>query len=306
VTRWNWTRTLAPAAAGLAFAAMTAGGLHASGDRPPHSGAAPGMIPWKAVAASGRVEAREPGIDPEEWQPVRRGDTVGVRSMVRTAKRSRATLARHGDVILVDPESEVLLPAGEGKPDSRIRHRSGRALYRFEPRTHGGTEVVTPYLVAGVKGTVFSVIVESGFSSVGVVEGQVEVRCIATGETADLYPGDMAVLEDPEGRLELYREGRRESQVASLEEPSRSARRARRETNRLIERAAEDTLLSTSLEREVWARFDRFDWVKRRERRLEQPDTPDDRMEEDKQVLTAEEEARSNARPGKTDLKSGT
>lgn len=302
MTRSTWLRTLMVAAAGIGLAAMTAGGIGASDDPARRAE----VLPWKAVAASGRVEARDAGLDPEEWQQVRRGDSVVVQSMVRTAKRSRATLARQGDVILVDPESEVRLPGGEGRLDSRIRHRTGRALYRFEPRTVGGAEVVTPWLVAGVKGTVFSVIVESDFTSVSVVEGQVEVRTVAGGETIDLYPGEMAVLEEAEGRLELFREGRRETQVASMAEPSRKARRAQRDTNRLIDRAAEDTTLSNSLEREVWAKFDRFDWVQRREKRLERLDDLDKRMEEDKQVLTAEEDSRTSTKPSKTDLKSGT
>lgn len=253
---------------------------------------------WKAVAASGKVEARGADMTLDEWQRVSRGDTVKARSHVRTFKRSRATLTRSGDVILVDAESQVLLPGVGAHQGSRIRQESGSILYQIESRANDRVEVLTPYLVAGVKGTVFGVIVGDQFASVSVVEGHVEVRSLATGETVDLFAGDMTVLEEPKGRLEVFREGRRESALSGEDRPSRSAKRSLRETRRLIERGANDDMFSPIAESSLWMVFERDDWFKEQDGSLTRRDRLDAMMEEDRQDLRNEDDRSTSPKTG--------
>ncbi len=253
---------------------------------------------WKAVAASGRVEALGADTTGDEWQRVRRGDAVAARSQVRTFKRSRATFTRSGDVVLVDAESRVLLPGGGAHEGSRIRQESGSVLYQIEGRAGDRIEVLTPYLVAGVKGTVFGVIVREQFASVSVVEGHVEVRSLATGERVDLFTGDMTVLEGPEGRLQVYREGRRESATSQEGRLSQGAKRSLRETRRLIERAADDDILSSNREAELWMSFERADWFKEGDGTATRRDRLDAMMEEDRQDLREEDNLSTSTKTG--------
>ncbi len=226
---------------GLCTALLSlAAGSSGAGTAPGSSDVADGassMERWKAVAATGMVESRPPAAASDPWSAVRRGDFLEPESAVRTHKRSRTTLARKGDVILVDPASEIVLPAVKSGPSTVIRQGSGNALYRIEPSPDRSVSVETPWLVAGVKGTVFSVIVEPAWASVSVASGRVEVRCLATGEVADLEAGDMVVFNAEMRVMEVYRE-RREGAGEVTGEISRSAKESLDTTVDLLEEAS--------------------------------------------------------------------
>jgi hypothetical protein len=65
-------------------------------------------------------------------------------------------------------------------------------------------------LVAGVKGTQFSVIVRDDLVAVEVVEGHVEVQSLLSrDDRADLFAGDLISLRRDAGRLEVHGEDRR-------------------------------------------------------------------------------------------------
>ena len=161
--------------------------------------------PWKTIAAAGRVESLSPAPTRQDWLPVRRGSEVAPLSHVRTLQRASTTLTRQGDLILVAADSEVVLP--DRRPDGTtvVLQQTGHAIYKVAPRTGGGRfEVKTPFLVAGVKGTRFSVILEKDRAAVSVLEGVVEVRSTATGEKTDLTAGMVAVVGGALGRIETY------------------------------------------------------------------------------------------------------
>jgi len=160
--------------------------------RPEQVAATPG---WKAVAASGRVEARVDAV--LEWSPIRRGERVAVSSLVRTGPRSRATLVRGRSFVLLDPQSEVVLPASPA-PDrpSTVFQASGSVIYHVDGARQEGFRVETPYLVAGVKGTEFLVSVQGGRASVTVREGTVEVTAGRTGERHEVRAGETLLVRD--------------------------------------------------------------------------------------------------------------
>jgi len=184
---------------------------------------------WTAIAASGKVETQPAGDGDATWLPVRRGDQVAALSRIQTGGGGRATLSCGADVILVDPDSELVLPAsGTATGDVRIEQHSGSALYDLETRPSRRLEVVTPDLVAGVKGTVFSVVVGDDFVAVNVAEGNVEIRTPSGGH-ASLFAGDLGLLERRDGMLEVFRDGMIDRWPGAADDFARLSRRRLRQ-----------------------------------------------------------------------------
>lgn len=172
---------------------------------PEQPGSAKRTDPWKTVSATGRVESLAPVAGQADWIPVRRGSEMAPLSHIRTFERARTTLTRQGDIILVAAGSEVVLPDRMSDGATVVMQKTGHAIYKVAPRTGGGRfEVQTPFLVAGVKGTRFSVILEKDRAAVSVLEGVVEVRSSVSGETKDLTAGMVAVVDGKLGRVETY------------------------------------------------------------------------------------------------------
>ncbi len=174
---------------------------------------------WKAVAASGRVEARPVDTAEPDWIRVGRGDAFPAETAVRTGRRGRVTLAHRASLLIVDPSSEVFLPvsAGPAGPTEVIQN-SGTVLYEVDGKLHRGFKVVTPTLVSGVKGTVFMVTVNDRYTSVSVEQGRVEVTDLRTGEQHEVDQGQVIFRESDLRQIE----------VVELED-----RRARHEAHRL-------------------------------------------------------------------------
>jgi hypothetical protein len=165
--------------------------------------AAAGNAPWKVLAAGGRVETRLTQAAP--WRQARRGDRVAPLSRLRTLERARATLTRNGDLILVDAASEILVPETAPGEGTRVMQWSGNAIYKVAPRRPGERfEVRTPWLVAGVKGTRFSVQIRDEAAAVSVLEGVVEVTSALTGESRDLHAGEWIVVDARDNRMSMH------------------------------------------------------------------------------------------------------
>jgi hypothetical protein len=176
---------------------------------------------WKAVAASGPVQARVDGAGESAWRAVARGDELVPRTQVETGRRGRATLVRRASLLILDPESRVELPGdGYSEMESSVVQTQGSVLYQVDGRAHPHFEVVTPFLAACVKGTSFLVTVNSRYASVTVEHGAVEITNPATGSSVLLGPGDSVVRHREEAEMELVRD-------------RRGSREARREARRL-------------------------------------------------------------------------
>ncbi len=155
---------------------------------------------WKAVSSSGKVQARGPGDS--DWQKVSRGLHLEPGTLVRTGRTGRTTLTRDSSIVIVDPDSEIELDAaGNETLETTIRQNRGRVLYEVDRRQTPHFEVVTPYLVAGVKGTTFDVDVGKRSASVGVERGRVDVTN-NFGERVALEAGDSVFQDREEERME--------------------------------------------------------------------------------------------------------
>lgn len=160
--------------------------------------------PWKAVAATGAVEAFLRLSDGSEWHRVTRGDELMPRTQVRTGKNGRTTLAQKAQIVVVQPGSELELPATGATPEmAEVQQSSGSVVYKIRKEEKAHFRVRTPHLVAVVKGTAFLVEVENGRSWVTVDRGMVEVIDQVTGDSVDVRAGESVVF-DPEidGALE--------------------------------------------------------------------------------------------------------
>jgi hypothetical protein len=204
----------------------------------------PAVVPWKAVAASGPVEAWPAGEPIESWDRVRRGDDLEPRSAVRTGRRGHATLIQNASILMLDPESRVSLPLqGVATENNSVVQEYGAVVYEIDGRTHSGFRVVTPHLVAGVKGTVFVVTVTETHAAVTVREGMVEVTSQRTGELREVRAGETMLVDSEEtDDMELVsRHARRaETKGRTNREVVRLARAGDRAIDRAMNRLGDD------------------------------------------------------------------
>jgi hypothetical protein len=180
---------------------------------------------WKAVAASGKVEARPHASEQIAWRAVVRGDALQPATLVRTGRRGRVTLTRNASLLILDPHSQVELPAN-ARPgiETSVVQRSGSVLYEVDSRENPHFEVVTPYLVAGVKGTEFLVTVNDDYTSVTVERGLVEVTNSDTGEIRRVGAGESLIREHDRLEMDLIDGGERRARADVKKESRRLAR----------------------------------------------------------------------------------
>lgn len=214
----------------LSLGLLLACGLARGADRPT---AAARAAHWTAVAASGSVEAA--AATEADWRAVRRGDELAARSVLRTGSRGHATLTHSASVVIVDPNSRVELPEpGSGRNETSVVQTSGSVVYEVDRRKTPHFEVVTPHLIAGVKGTRFLVTVSEGRTSITVDHGLVEALDLDRGLVAEVGAGQSLFLDVERGRFERIdledggtREARREAKRMARMEQRDEQRRER-------------------------------------------------------------------------------
>jgi hypothetical protein len=159
-------------------------------------------VSWTAVASSGPVNAREVLAPEDDWNKVRRGDKLLPLTLIRTGRRGKATLTMEQHILIVRSNSTVQLPEiGSDDVDSQVYQETGRVTYEVDGSAFDRFEVVTPYLVAGVKGTVFTVTVTDGRATVSVEEGMVEVSSRFGDSAVELHPGQEVSVDGTESDM---------------------------------------------------------------------------------------------------------
>ncbi|MEK9946772.1 MAG: FecR domain-containing protein [Alphaproteobacteria bacterium] len=120
-----------------------------------------------------------------------------------TGTNGRALLDRDGDRIQITPNARMeLAPTATS---TTVLQRAGRAVYDIVTGGRPRFKVETPYLVAGVKGTVFSVTVTTTGASVSVSEGVVSVDPPTPSgfSAADVGAGQSAAVAVEAGSLSI-------------------------------------------------------------------------------------------------------
>ena len=148
---------------------------------------------WDVLAASGEVEWRGPDVRIGGWQAVRTADSIPDGSELRTGNDGSAIVAKGLDRIELSPNTEMVVAArASSSGQMEIDQTSGSAVYTVEKRPSGTFSVNTPYVVAVVKGTKFSVDIDAVETSVSVTEGRVGVSDRRSGDSQDVTPGQTA------------------------------------------------------------------------------------------------------------------
>ena len=123
--------------------------------------------------------------------------------MIVTGLDGRALLDRAGDRIEITPGTRLQLEPQA--TTTSVLQRAGRVIYDIVTGGKPRFDVQTPFLVAGVKGTVFSVTVTTNGASVSVSEGVVGVSPPTPGgfDGADVSAGSSAAVSVDAGSLSI-------------------------------------------------------------------------------------------------------
>lgn len=152
---------------------------------------------WVIAKVSGAAWISSPNA-PVERAAV--GMTVPDGATFSTSQNARAQLNRGAETILVSPNT-VLSPRSSTffGTSTTIQQQVGRIELEVEKRNVRHFTVKTPLLAAVVKGTHFTVSVTATSADVQVLRGLVEVSDVKTGASADIRPGQKAMIGGPEG-----------------------------------------------------------------------------------------------------------
>lgn len=149
------------------------------------------MREWVVVRAEGTVEYKR---NDSRWRTLRRGATVVPGYEIRTGPDGKILLSRGSETITIEPESMLeFLPQG-GNSVTRIFQNIGGAIFNIKERNRRHFEVLTPNIVAAVKGTEFSIRTDSNGATLSVMNGTVGVTNKHSGKSVDVSAGQFAMI----------------------------------------------------------------------------------------------------------------
>jgi hypothetical protein len=141
-------------------------------------------------AVQGEAQLRQQG----RQQRLRKGAIVLVPATVTTGHDGSADLKQGTTLVSVGPDTVLDFPAPERDVSfDRIVQSQGNAFYDVGKRESRKLRVETPYLVAVIKGTQFSVSVQNDSTSISLVEGSLEILSADGGATVNLEAGELAM-----------------------------------------------------------------------------------------------------------------
>ena len=179
------------------------------------TGDAEGTAPrWRVISVRGTAEVREGSKVWHRWSSAKPGRLMNDRAQVRTGRDGEVIISNGHDTLTLAADSTLELPApGAERGLTQVIQKRGTINYDIESRLLPGTkedrpslkevlfstqrirgrfEVVTPFLIVGVKGTNFDVDVDANGASVDVSEGVVEVDTPDGGGAVTIVAGQMA------------------------------------------------------------------------------------------------------------------
>jgi hypothetical protein len=155
------------------------------------TGAMAQALRWQVSEASGPVTIRHGASE----RAATRGAALDPGDTVTTGATGRAVLVHERDFVTLAPRSRAAVPAAEQASGfTKLLQNLGNAVYKIEKRGVPHFGVTTPYLAAVVKGTTFSVTVDTSGASLQVVEGAVEVATPDGGARDLIRPGSIATI----------------------------------------------------------------------------------------------------------------
>ena len=141
--------------------------------------------------------------------PVSASTHLTLPAQIKTGSDGMLDLQDNDSLVHIGPNSTVALPdtGPSGSLVDRYLQSAGSALYNIQSRHGRPMSVQTPYLVSVVKGTVFTVAVEEGATSVTLMEGSLDVSAPGVSQHVLLKPnqsirhgaGESSLLVSPVG-----------------------------------------------------------------------------------------------------------
>ena len=122
--------------------------------------------------------------------PVSASTHLTLPAQIKTGSDGMLDLKDNDSLVHIGPNSTVALPdtGPSGSLVDRYLQSAGSALYNIQSRHGRPMSVQTPYLVSVVKGTVFTVAVEEGATSVTLMEGALDVSAPGVSQHVLLKP----------------------------------------------------------------------------------------------------------------------
>jgi len=127
---------------------------------------------WSADKLRGIVLVQRDG----QWVHLERGDTVPDSSAIRTTNNGYVDLVRNGETISVSPSTLLQVHDRSGRPFTTVCQAFGEVTVADKHGRAAHFAVVTPFIAAVVKGTIFTVKSGRMNASVSVDRGQVGVE----------------------------------------------------------------------------------------------------------------------------------
>ncbi len=122
---------------------------------------------------------------------------VDAGAVIVTGTDGQMVLERGKNIVVVAPNSQLVLPSNNKKGFTRVLQQAGTALYQVKKKKSHHFSVETPYMAAVVKGTKFTINLKSKEPSVSVLEGTVEVADLRTQQQHTVRGGEILKFAPP-------------------------------------------------------------------------------------------------------------
>jgi len=144
---------------------------------------------WPAGKLRGGVFVNDPGGD-NKWVPLARGDVVSDARYIRTTLSGHVELTRGSETIDLAPNTQLRIVDRSGQHFTTVKEDFGQVTVSADVEKVKHFAVETPFLVAVVKGTQFSVISGASGAIVKVQRGLVGVTDLLTRRSVDVPAGE--------------------------------------------------------------------------------------------------------------------
>jgi hypothetical protein len=153
------------------------------------------------VAVQGEVSVATQGVT----HSVHRGDVLSLPAIIDTGPNGSIELAQAKTTVSVAPNTELTLPAPlvAGELIDHVVQARGNAFYSVAKRVVRKLHVETPYLVAVIKGTQFSVVAENDSTTISLFEGRLEVDAPDMSDSVDLEAGEIAIRHAGDAHIRM-------------------------------------------------------------------------------------------------------
>lgn len=153
---------------------------------------------WVADRLRGSVLILKGG----EWTALQRGDVVSDDSYIKTLGNGRVEFTRGAETIALAGHTMIQIIDGNRAKFTNVHQHYGQVTVEAERKDVNHFAVLSPYVAAIVKGTLFTVRSGASGASVSADRGTVGVADPVSGSSVEISPGQGASIS-PNGQLHV-------------------------------------------------------------------------------------------------------